>query len=70
MKFSSLFVQISMYMSSLKKVRMDYSCHGRYKGIHMIYFLVCFHCSVCRISPGQVQNYQLFVSFAGLSQQY
>ena len=39
MKFSSLFVQISMYMymSNLKKVRMDYSCHGRYKGIHIIF---------------------------------
>ena len=32
--------------------------------------LVCFPCSVLRISPGQVGNYQLFVSFAGLSQQY
>ena len=48
---------------------MDYSCHGRYKGIHIVFF-VCFYCSVLRISPGQVENYQLFVSFAGLRSQY
>ena len=26
-------------MSNLKKVRMDYSCHGRYKGIHIVFSL-------------------------------
>ena len=86
MKFSILFVQISALASvclvrfreengeiidvyvKFVKVRMDYSCHGRYKGIHIVF--VCFHCSVLRISPGQVENYQLFVSFAGLRSQY
>ena len=31
--------KLSMYMSNLKKVRMDYSCHGRYKGIHVVFSL-------------------------------
>ena len=26
----------------------------------LMLFLVCFHCLVLRISPGQGQNYQLF----------
>ena len=30
-------MKLSMYMSNLKKVRMDYSCHGRYKGIHIVF---------------------------------
>ena len=39
--------------------------------IHVImYFFVCYHHSVLRISPGQVQIYQLFGSFAGFSTQY
>ena len=35
-----------------------------------IKFLECFHCSVHRISPGQVENNQLFVILAGLRSQY
>ena len=35
-----------------------------------MYFLDCFYCAVLRISPGQVENYQLFISFAGLRSQY
>ena len=50
---------------NFEQVRMDYSCHGRYKGIHIVFSL--FHCSFLRINPGQLQHYQLFVSFAGLS---
>ena len=30
---------IDVYMSNLKKVRMDNSCHGRYKGIQIDFCL-------------------------------
>ena len=31
--------KLSMYIANLKKVRMDYSSHGRYKGIHVVFSL-------------------------------
>ena len=31
--------KLLMYMSNLKKVRMDYSCHGMYKGLHIVFSL-------------------------------
>ena len=36
-------IQIHVYIKPiyigliLKKIRMDYSCHGRYKGIHIVF---------------------------------
>ena len=50
--------KLSKFLSNLKKVRMNYSSPGIYIEV-IIWFLVCFHCSVLRISPGQGQNYQL-----------
>ena len=57
----------SIYMSNLQKVRI---IRAIVYIIVIMLFLVCFHCSLLRISPGQVENYQLFVSFAGLRPQY
>ena len=31
--------KLSMYMSNLQKVRMDYSSHGRYTGYHIVFSL-------------------------------
>ena len=36
-KFSGLFVRISTI--NLEKIRMDYSCHGRYRGIQLVFGL-------------------------------
>ena len=33
-------------------------------------FSVCFHCIVFRKMPGQLQKYQVLVTFAGFSPQY
>ena len=60
--------KLSIYMSNLQKVRMDYLSHGIYRGSHFVFSL--FSLSLLRISSGQVQNYQLFVRFAGFSQLY
>ena len=49
-------LKLSMYKSKSKKVKINYSCHGRYKGIH----LVCFHGTALRTNPGQVKNIQTF----------
>ena len=37
LNFSGLFVRISTF--NLEKIRMDYSCHGRYKGIKLVFGL-------------------------------
>ena len=29
--------KLSMYMSNLRKLRMDYSCHGVYRDIHVVF---------------------------------
>ena len=50
--------KLSIFLSNLKKVRMNYSALVYIEVI--IWFLVCFHGSTLRISPGQGQNYQLF----------
>ena len=34
--FRGKMAKLSMYMSNSQKVRMNYSCHGRYKGIHIV----------------------------------
>ena len=47
--------KLSKCRFNLEKIRMDYSCHGRYKGIHIVFSF--FSLLSCSISPG----------FAGLS---
>ena len=37
--------KLSMCMSKSKKVKMDYSCHGRYKDIHIVFSLFSLHSS-------------------------
>ena len=32
-------LKLSKCMFNLGKIRMDYSCHGRYKGIHVVFSL-------------------------------
>ena len=50
--------KLSTYKSKSKKVKMNYSCHGTYKDIHLVFS--CFHCTVLRIKGGQGHNYQTF----------
>ena len=45
--------KLNIYKTKSKKVKMKYSCHGRYKGIHLVFSLFSLH-------PGQGQNDQLF----------
>ena len=53
--------KISIFLSNLKKVRMNYSSSGIYRGNHLVFSLFSLlNCSALRISPGQVENYQLF----------
>ena len=34
---------LSMYMSKSKKVRMEYSCHGRYEVVHIVFSLLSLY---------------------------
>ena len=61
-------MKLSKCWSNLGKIRMNYSCHGGYRVISEVSISLCQ--SVLRISPGQVENYQLFVTFAGFSPKY
>ena len=39
-------LKLSMYKFKAKvEVRMDYSCHGRFKGIYLVYSLFSLHSS-------------------------
>ena len=37
--------KLSMHMSKSKKVKMNYSSHGGYKGIHLVFSLFSLHSS-------------------------
>ena len=60
--------KFSMYVKIAKKYKWTILAVVYIEVIRLV--LVCFHCSVIRKTPGQVQIYQFFVSFAGFSTQY
>ena len=37
--------KLNIYKSKSKKVKLNYSCHGRYKGIHLVFTLFSLHSS-------------------------
>ena len=44
-RFELKMAELSMYKSKSQKVKRDYSCHGRYKGIHLVFSLFSLHSS-------------------------
>ena len=60
--------KLSIYKSKSKKVKMNYSCHGTYKGTHLVFSLFSLHSSKNKGRTGsKLSN---FWSFAGFSQKH
>ena len=44
--------KLNIYKIKFKKVKMNYSCHGTYKGIHLVFSLFSLHSSESKPRTG------------------
>ena len=44
-RFEAKMTNLSKCRSNLAKISINYSCHGRYKGIHIVFSLFSLHSS-------------------------